>query len=51
MDVSTLLAAFVLGVATTQVYERYRKTREIAWSSVTMGLVFIVVGVVSVTGT
>jgi len=51
MDFLTLVGAYGLGVATTQVYERYRGTHEIAWNSVIMGLTFIVMAVVGVTGT
>lgn len=43
MELTTILAAFVIGVAVTQVYERYRATHVIAWRSVVMGVVFIVV--------
>ncbi len=41
MEVTMILAAFVIGVAATQIYERYRATHAIAWRSVVMGVVFI----------
>jgi hypothetical protein len=40
MEITALLAVFVVGPATTKVYQRYRSTRKIAWSSVVMALVF-----------
>jgi hypothetical protein len=49
MEVIPLLCAFIIGVATAQVYQRYRATHEIAWNSLIMGIVFILVAMVSKT--
>jgi hypothetical protein len=47
MKLITILAAFVVGVAATQVYGRYRATGKIAWASVIMGCVFIVIAIIN----